>query len=184
MTGGWRDLTRYLGAFVTPNAPAIEGLLRAAVDLAPDGQFVSYQGGAAAVAPQVKALFDALQQKKLRYVNSVLAFSPEEGWSGQRVRLPRQTLESTNANCLDGTVLFASLLEAITLRSGDRPDPWARVCRMADRSGGRDSVALPRNDARRGQSIRRGHGRGDEARGGICRGGRHRTAAVPPLGAA
>ena len=24
----WSDLTRYLGAFVTPNAPAIEGLLR------------------------------------------------------------------------------------------------------------------------------------------------------------
>lgn len=116
VTSEWRDLTRYLGAFVTPNAPALEGLLRAAVDLVPDGQFVSYQAGAAGVGPQVKALFDALQQKKLRYVNSVLAFSPEDGWSSQRVRLPRQTLESTNANCIDGTVLFASLLEAITLR--------------------------------------------------------------------
>src|SRR5262249_44851056 len=64
VTGEWRDLTRYLGAFVTPNAPAIEGLLRAAVDLAPEAQFVSYQGGPAAVGPQIKALFDALQQKK------------------------------------------------------------------------------------------------------------------------
>jgi hypothetical protein len=117
MTGGWRDLTRYIGAFVTPNAPAIEGLLRAAVDLAPGAQFVSYQGGPVAVTPQIKALFDALQQKKLRYVNSVLAFSPDEGWSGQRVRLPRLTLESMNANCLDGTVLFASLIEAISLRA-------------------------------------------------------------------
>jgi hypothetical protein len=115
-TGDWRDLTRYLGAFVTPNAPALEGLLRAAVDLMPNGQFVSYQNGAAGVEPQVRALFDALQKKKLRYVNSVLAFSPDDGWSSQRVRLPRQTLESTNGNCIDGTVLFASLLEAITLR--------------------------------------------------------------------
>ena len=49
-------------------------------------------------------------------MNSVLSFSPEDGWSSQRVRLPRQTLASTNANCIDGTVLFASLLEAITLR--------------------------------------------------------------------
>jgi hypothetical protein len=112
----WSDLTRYLGAFVTPNAPAIQGLLHAAVELVPDRQFVSYQAGGAGVAPQVKALFEALKQTGIRYVNSVLAFSPDEGLSSQRVRLPRQTLESKNANCLDGTVLFASLLEAITLR--------------------------------------------------------------------
>lgn len=115
-TGNWSDLTRYLGAFVTPNAPAIEGLLHAAVQLAPDRQFVSYQAGAAGVKPQVAALYQALQQIGVRYVNSVLSFSPDDGVSSQRVRLPRQTLESKNANCLDGTVLFASLLEAITLR--------------------------------------------------------------------
>lgn len=116
VTGEWRDLTRYLGAFVTPNAPALEKLLHGAVDLVPDRQFVSYQAGAAGVGAQVKALFDALQKQQVRYVNSVLSFSAEDGLSSQRVRLPRQTLESSNANCLDGTVLFASLLEAISLR--------------------------------------------------------------------
>ena len=45
MTGEWRDLTRYLGAFVTPNEPELEKVLRDAVDLAPDHQFVSYQAG-------------------------------------------------------------------------------------------------------------------------------------------
>ena len=114
--GTWSDLTRYLGAFVTPNAPAIEGVLRSAVELVPDQQFVSYQAGGAGVAPQVKALYEALKQLGIRYVNSVLSFSPDDGLSSQRVRLPRKTLESKNANCLDGTVLFASLLEAITLR--------------------------------------------------------------------
>ena len=77
---------------------------------------MSYQAGGAGVAPQVKALYEALQQLGIRYVNSVLSFSPDDGLSSQRVRLPRKTLESKNANCLDGTVLFASLLEAITLR--------------------------------------------------------------------
>ena len=101
VNGTWRDLTRYLGAFVTPNAPALEGLLRAAVELTPTRQFVSYQAGTAGVAPQVKALFDVLHQKNLRYVNSVPAFSPEDGWSSQRVRLPSQTLSTTNANCID-----------------------------------------------------------------------------------
>jgi len=115
VTGDWRDLTRYLGAFVTPGAPSLETLLHSAAELAPGRQFVSYQAGPGGVGGQVKALFEALQKQQVRYVNSVLSFSAEDGLSSQRVRLPRQTLESSNANCLDGTVLFASLLEAISL---------------------------------------------------------------------
>ena len=48
-------------------------------------------------------------------MNSVVTFTPEEGFADQRVRLPRQALEEGQANCIDGTVLFASLLEAVSL---------------------------------------------------------------------
>ncbi len=33
----------------------------------------------------------------------------------QRIRLPRETLEKRSANCIDGTVLMASVLEAASL---------------------------------------------------------------------
>jgi hypothetical protein len=44
-----------------------------------------------------------------------VTFSPEEGAANQRVRLPRESLQDGEANCIDGTLLFASLLEAASL---------------------------------------------------------------------
>ncbi len=115
-TGQWQDLTPYLGAFVTPNAPSLMKFLREAARLHPDGRLVGYQGNQDMVEPQVKAIFDALKtQANITYVNSVIDFSPEEGSANQRVRLPRESLEDQEANCIDGTVLFASLLEGISL---------------------------------------------------------------------
>src|SRR5262249_29128158 len=114
-THGWADLSRYLGAFVTPNTPSVIAFLRQVADHHPDQRLVGYQGDAAAVEPQVKAVFEALRKAGITYINSVIAFSPDDGTATQRVRLPRQSLADREANCIDGTVLFASLLEAASL---------------------------------------------------------------------
>ena len=105
-------VNEFLGAFVTPNAEGVFEFLAGAVKRHPAHQFAGYQD---AVEPQVRALYQSLQlDLNLRYVNSVIAFSME-GWASQRVRLPRETLLSKLANCIDGVVLFASLLESISL---------------------------------------------------------------------
>jgi hypothetical protein len=118
-SGQAQDLTPYLGAFVTPNEPSLMQFLRAAAALHPQGRLAGYQGSPAVVEPQVRALFEALKQTaEITYVNSVIAFSPDQGASKQRVRLPRESLAHAQANCIDGTVLFASLLEAISLSPG------------------------------------------------------------------
>jgi hypothetical protein len=114
-TGKWQDLTPYLGAFVTPNAPALMAFLREAAHLHPDGRLIGYQGRPDGVAPQVKALFDTLKKAGITYVNSVVDFNPQQGSNTQRVRLPRESLADKQANCIDGTVLFASLLEGISM---------------------------------------------------------------------
>lgn len=112
-TGGWVDLSRYFGAFVTPNRREIMLFLRQAARRHPEGRLTGYQGD---VLLQVQAIFDALKQDAdITYVNSLIAFNPEESARGQRVRLPRESLEEHQANCMDGTLLFASLLEAATL---------------------------------------------------------------------
>ena len=49
------------------------------------------------------------------YVNTSLAFAPGDTTAVQRVRLPREVLSSGAANCIDGVVLLASLLEACSL---------------------------------------------------------------------
>lgn len=115
-TGGWNDLSVYFGAFVTPNSPAVMRFLRLAADHHPERQLGGYQGEPPVVEPQVRAAFDALRtESRITYVNSVLEFNPEQGFATQRVRLPRESLEERQANCIDGVVLFASLLESMSL---------------------------------------------------------------------
>lgn len=114
-TGTRRDLTRYLAAWVTPNAPGIPDLLRRAAGHIPGGAVSSYQTDAPGVQVQVAAIYKALREASLTYVNSVLYFGVVPGVIGQRVRLPRESLAVKSANCIDGAVLFASLLEAASL---------------------------------------------------------------------
>ena len=118
------DLTDHLCAFVTPHVPAIEDLLRKAVEYHPQYHMVGYQGAhdeeeARRIArEQVCAIYQALKRDAgLAYVNSSLSFGKQEGQITQRVRLPVASLHESHsrANCIDGTVLYASLLELASL---------------------------------------------------------------------
>lgn len=117
-TGDWVDLTPKLAAWATPNAPAVMKLLRRAADMHPDQHIVGYQVSPEGVEEQVKAIFEAVKAEGIVYVNSVLSFGATEGEYMQRVRLPRESIENKSANCIDGTVLMASVLEAASLNPG------------------------------------------------------------------
>jgi hypothetical protein len=114
-TGEWNNLTRYLGAFVTPNEPTIMEFLRKVAARHPQKQLHGYQPDRD-VEAQVRAIFEALKaDADVTYVNSTVNFNPEQSARTQRVRLPRQSLQERQANCIDGALLFASLLEAVSL---------------------------------------------------------------------
>ena len=106
------DQTRYFGAFVTPDDPEIDAFMQAAARFLPDGEtFAGYRGS---VYAQVEAFYNALAARGVRYVDSVLDFNPSpQTQVSQRVRLPRQALTMQAANCIDGTLLLASLLEHV-----------------------------------------------------------------------
>jgi hypothetical protein len=117
VTGASQDLTPYFGAFVTPNDPSVLGFLQRVNTHHPDKTLAGYQGDHDGVTAQVRAVYDAVRADvDVTYVNSTLAFSPDDTTSVQRVRLPHETLDTGAANCIDGVVLLASLLEAISLR--------------------------------------------------------------------
>jgi hypothetical protein len=112
-TNAWIDLTRYLAAFVTPNAGAVLETLRQAVDRHPARRLAGYQ---ADVALQVNALYDVLKYDLgIAYIDARTSFNHDAAALDQRVRLPSETLRLRSANCIDGVLLFASLLEACTL---------------------------------------------------------------------
>ncbi|WP_165226699.1 hypothetical protein [Aquisphaera insulae] len=90
-------------------------MIRRAATLRPEGQMWGYQGDKGAVPPQVEALFNAVKEAGLTYVNSIIDYGVPKGMGIQRTRLPRESLMQRSANCIDGAVLFASLLEGASL---------------------------------------------------------------------
>lgn len=109
------DLTHYYGAWVTPYAEAVQERVRRAADLA--GMLWGYQRDAESVTRQVAAVFGSLKEAGLAYVNSVIDYGAA-GHATQRTRLPREALAARSANCIDGAVLVASLLEGASLNAG------------------------------------------------------------------
>lgn len=117
-TGRSRRLTHYLPAWVTPNQPAVLELLR---DAAAHHTMVGYLAKADVLAEdvraQVEAIWRAAKARDIRYVvSSAFAYGGTHARVTQRLRLPRETLETQLANCLDGVVLLASVVEAAGLR--------------------------------------------------------------------
>lgn len=110
-TGNW--VSEYIGAWVTPNVRAVDAFLKAAKQRAPKAAFAGEQ---AETGPQVKALYDELQARGMSYVMDPNMMAAD-GMKGQRTRLPTEVLASTNAQCLEGAILYATLFEAIGLRS-------------------------------------------------------------------
>ena len=114
-SGSDRDMTRYLGAWVTPNAPAVLRLVRQAGKRSGMG-ILGYQDDSK-VEAQVRALFEELRDLQLIYAHTILARAGNAAHVVQRVRRPTESITDRCANCIDGTVLFASLLEASSLEA-------------------------------------------------------------------
>ncbi|MDQ3369662.1 MAG: hypothetical protein M3680_29890 [Myxococcota bacterium] len=106
-----RPTLHNLGAWVTPNDPSIETFLTAAKQRLRGRE--AFSGPQSATIPQVQALYDELKARGVSYVMDPSVNSDQ--FLGQRTRLPAEVLASTNAQCLEGTLLFASLLEALAL---------------------------------------------------------------------
>ncbi|MFO0798481.1 MAG: hypothetical protein U0804_13475 [Gemmataceae bacterium] len=115
-TGEAKDLTRYYGAWVTPHDDAVQERVRRAAALHPAGMLAGYvHGGPDRVREQVAALYRSLQEAGLAYINAVTDYGAPADSVTQRARLPRESLARKSANCLDGAVLFASLIEGASL---------------------------------------------------------------------
>jgi hypothetical protein len=117
----WSDMSPYIGAWVTPHAAGIDPLVRKAAEYHSQKAISGYQCGNSCTDAmwredtndQVKAIFNALKNDyQITYINSPIAFAKQSD-NPQRIRLPAESLSSNSANCIDGTVLYASALESI-----------------------------------------------------------------------
>jgi hypothetical protein len=103
-----------IARWVTPHDEAVLRLVAEARRFAPNGRLGGYNPPSD-VGMQAKAVFDALRRSGISYVSSIFTFGSFTG-EAQRVRLPRETLALSSANCVDVSVAFASAMENIGMK--------------------------------------------------------------------
>ena len=106
----------FIASWVTPHAAEIEKILSIAKEKIPARRLPGYESwkNAAeqekATETQARAIFAAVKQHGVSYVKSSMTFGGNQDVS-ERVRMPRESLSDNSANCIDGVVTFASLVE-------------------------------------------------------------------------
>lgn len=115
-TGQWQNTSVCFAAFVNEDHPLINALLQEALASGSVRAFTGYQFGAQAVALQAQAVWDTLAARGLSYVNVATDSGTSANVTTQYVRFPDQSVRDKGANCVDASVLFASILRRIGLR--------------------------------------------------------------------
>lgn len=113
--GGIGYAPEMVAAFVQPNDPAVDHVLKAAAQAlqasGKSGSIDGYTHGAKRAWELASGIWTAVLQRKLHYALPPASFEHR----GQKVRSPGQIHDAGLATCLDLTLLFASCLEQANL---------------------------------------------------------------------
>lgn len=96
------NLRMWYGVWVTPNMDSISAIHKQIGEQFPGGSILEKS------TETVKAIYDVLAQKHIKYIDNSQAVN-----GGQKVKYPIQALQKRQANCIEGVVLFASILESL-----------------------------------------------------------------------
>ena len=102
-------------AYVNENNPALDKILGYALQEGYADGFIGYQGTRGDVLKQVEAIYQALQDMGFKYSSITGASGDSERFPTQHVRFVGEALDTSQANCVDGTVMMASLFMKIGL---------------------------------------------------------------------
>jgi hypothetical protein len=109
------SVTSYgIAGFVNENHPWIDGILKDGLETRLCDAFSGYQQGDKEVLNQINAVWTALQRRRISY--SSIATSTLSGHNAfQHVRFIDESITASQANCLDGCVVLASVMRKIGL---------------------------------------------------------------------
>ncbi len=108
------DFSMLFAAYVNEDHPLIQQILKEGLETGIIKSFKGYHGGKEMdVYAQVLSIWNALQERGIHYSNLIESSQSSPVYFSQRVRTIEEALNYSQANCVDGTVLFASLLKAI-----------------------------------------------------------------------
>ena len=109
------DLKWMFAAYVNEEHPEIDGILKEALKTGLVDSFTGYQSGSPdVVMTQVFAIWHVLQRRGIKYSDITTNAGSKHVFS-QTVRFLDDSIKATQANCVDGSVLMASILRKIGL---------------------------------------------------------------------
>lgn len=112
----FHDARVMFAAYVNENHPLVDEILKDAKATGLCNAFLGYQAGEAEVGQQINAVWTALQNRGITYSSITDTTTAKDLWV-QHVRFFDQSIGSTQANCVDGSVLMASVLKKIGLKT-------------------------------------------------------------------
>ncbi len=105
-----RDMSPLFAAFVDENHPQIDRILHEALSLNVVQRFLGYQGSPQSVTREVFAVWNVLQRQGVKYSSITTPSGQSQTVVSQHVRFLDEAVQNSQANCVDGSVLFASIL--------------------------------------------------------------------------
>jgi hypothetical protein len=102
-------------AYVNENHPLLDKILQEALETKIVGAFKVTTHEHDETLKQVFAIWSTLQKRGLQYSNTTATPGGSDVVQSQYVRFIDQSVTNTQANCVDGSVLFASLLRKISI---------------------------------------------------------------------
>ncbi len=100
-------------AYVNENHPYVDAILQEALQKKYVDTFTGDAGSEPDVYRQVAAVWRVLQERGIRYSDSQVAQPVRNGVVSQYVRLLDESVGAAEVNCVDGSVLLASVLRRI-----------------------------------------------------------------------
>jgi hypothetical protein len=114
---GSAEIGWMFAAYVNENHPMLDKILQEALATKNVNAFLGYQrNDPAEVAKQVFAIWAALQKRGIQYSSTTTTPGGSDVVYSQYVRFLDQSITNTQANCVDGSVLFASILRKISIK--------------------------------------------------------------------
>ena len=110
------DVSYMFAAYVNEQHPFVDKVLREALSRGIVDSFTGYQSNdPKTVLRQVYAIWDALSQRDVRYSDITASAAENQVVASQHVRLIDESIDNAQANCVDGSVLLASILRKINI---------------------------------------------------------------------
>ena len=113
----WIDWSEMFAAYVNESHPVVEEILGEALAAHYVSSFAGYQRSAADVKKEINAVWKVLKKRGVKYSNITTSSAESDFMMSQHVRLIGESIRNAQANCVDGSVLLASIFRKLGLNA-------------------------------------------------------------------